>query len=228
MLDKTYLDKRWSKYKLGKISWTEHVHPSKNVFINLIQDNINSIKSVLEVGPAEMVEYQEIIKCRPIDYTILDISTLFLNTCKEKFPEVKTIHGIMEEPIDGQFDLVYGSRVLEHSHNVGLAIKNLITSAKYFCFIMFKWAWMGDLESTMIISQTTKMNYYSSYFNIQLLLNEISSHGKINFCQVCHSVTGKLMPLIEFYKTSADKGNSIVNRTGDYLIIIGENNGQSK
>ena len=64
------------RYKVGKIDFIRKTktHPQRSAFVNWVKD-VKEIKSILEVGPGEMVEYQMLRKLRPsIDYSIADVA----------------------------------------------------------------------------------------------------------------------------------------------------------
>lgn len=211
-----YWDKRKS-YKIGEIKFIKNTrsHPHRKVFIDWI-DESKDIKSVLEVGPGEMIEYQSISKKRPdIRYSIADIALLFINNCKVKYPNVRTYQIPLEQldSLKNKFDCVYLASVLEHSINVQRAIKNCINVAKTFHFVFFKWKWSGGGLTSKFYK--TK-NLYSSFFNIWQIIEEIEKYGIIEFSSICTSKTGKLIPLEEYSKRK--RGN---NRDGNYLIIHG-------
>ena len=86
----TYWDKR--DYRIGDISFinSRRNHPHRQLFVNWIIKSPH-IKSILEVGPGEMIEYQRIVKKKPdIKYSIADVSLLFINNWKQTYPEVDT------------------------------------------------------------------------------------------------------------------------------------------
>ena len=113
-----FLDKRGLKdYKIGEIEFIKKriEHPHRKFFVDWVCHS-EKIKSILEVGPGEMIEYQSISKRRPdIKYSISDISLLFINNCKEKYPKVDT-YRIPLERLDsfekGKFDCIYQASVL--------------------------------------------------------------------------------------------------------------------
>ncbi len=207
---------KWNKYKIGGITWINNrkFHPHRTYFVNYV---LNNVSSVIEIGPGEMIEYQSIVeKNKEIDYAIVDVSELFITNCKRKFPDVK-IYKIPLEELDKDkvskiYDVVYVASVLEHSKSVKLAIKKLMSIAKRFHFVMFKWSYDGGLKSTY----RHKKKYWSSSFNINKLFNEIKKWGSIDICKVAMQ-DGRIIDFDEF-----SKGRKGKCRTGDYLMIGGE------
>jgi hypothetical protein len=211
-----YWDRR-KDYKIGEIKFIKDTikHPHRRVFVDWVCKSKN-IRSILEVGPGEMVEYQSISKRRPdIKYSIADISLLFINNCKEKYPKVDTYRVPLERlnSIEkDDFDCIYLASVLEHSPDVRIAIKNCVNIARTFHFVFFKWAWSGGMESKFYPTK----NFYSSLFNIWKIIEEIKQYGIIDYTSVCMNNSGKLVPIEEFVK-----GKSGNHRDGNYLIIHG-------
>ena len=211
-----YWDNR--NYKIGSIGFINgrRTHPHRAFFVNWVV-NSPHIKNILEAGPGEMVEYEFISKERPdIKYSIVDITSMFINNCKQKYPNVETYQMPLEH-LDGfekqQFDCIYQASVFEHSPDVVKAIKNCIYLAKEFHFVFFKWSWVGNLESKFYPTK----NLYSSNFNIWKILNEIEKYGVIEYADVCMNKTGKIIPLTNF-----SKGKKGMHRSGDYLMIHGK------
>lgn len=214
-----YWDNR-KDYKIGKIDFIKNTknHPHRKLFIDFICKS-KKIKKILEIGPGEMIEYQTILKKRPdIKYSISDISLLFINNCKEKYPQVNTYRIPIEQLNSigkNKFDCVYLASVLEHSANVKKAIKNCIDVSKIFHFVFFKWSWSGDLKPKYYPTK----NLYSTCFNIWKIIEEINLYASINYASVCMSESGKLIPLKEY-----SNGKTGKNRDHNYLIIHGEKN----
>ena len=72
------------RYKIGEINFIKNrqEHPCRQFFADWVI-NTPSIESILEAGPGEMVEYNLIIEKRPdINYSIIDVSSMFINNCK--------------------------------------------------------------------------------------------------------------------------------------------------
>ena len=211
----TYWDNRG--YKIGDIKFinSRRDHPHREFFVNWVA-NSPHIKSILEVGPGEMVEYERIAKLRPdIKYSISDVALMFLNNCKQKHPNVNA-HQIPLERLNkfkkGEFDCIYQASVFEHSADVAKAIKNCIHIAKEFHFVFFKWKWTGGIQSKYYQSK----NLYSSNFNIWRIIDEIKKYGTIEYTNVCMNRTGKIVPLEKFAK-----GKRGSHRSGNYLMIHG-------
>lgn len=220
-------DKEWlkyynywekTKYKIGEVAFINNrrTHPCRAFFANWVI-NTPEIKSVLEAGPGEMVEYNLIMAEKPdIDYSIIDVSSMFIENCQIKYPEVST-YQIPLERLDvfekQQFDCVCQTSVFEHSPDVAKAIKNFMHVGKNFHFVFFKWSYDGDFS----ISYNKKKKVCSSVFNINMMIDEIEKYGEIEYASVIMNETGKVIPFDEF-----SKGKSGKWRSGDYLMIHGK------
>jgi hypothetical protein len=220
-------DKEWLKYydrweddiyKIGNITFINNRrnHPCRPFFANWVAST-DDVNSVLEAGPGEMVEYQLIKEAKPsIDYSIVDVSGMFIDNCKNKYPEVSTYRMPLER-LSGfeskQFDCVFQTSVFEHSPNVAEAIKNFMYVGKTFHFVFFKWNYGGDLS----ITYSAGKKCCSSCFNINMIFDEIEKHGDIEYASVIMNDTAKIIPFDEF-----SKGGSGTHRSGDYLMIHGK------
>ena len=220
-------DKNWPKYysywdnrnyKIGEIAFinSRRNHPHRAFFIDWVVKSPH-IKSILEVGPGEMIEYERIAKKRPdIKYSIADVSLMFINNCKQKYHTVDTYQiplERLEEFEKQQFDCIYQASVFEHAADITKAIKNCIYVAKEFHFVFFKWSWTGGLKAKFYPTK----NLYSSNFNIWKVIDEIKKYGVIEYTNVCMNKTGKLIKLSDFSRGKG-KGN---HRSGNYLMIHG-------
>lgn len=219
-------DKEWlkyynywekSRYKIGGITFINNrrEHPHRRAFADWVVGT-DEVQSVLEAGPGEMVEYQLISEKKPdINYSIVDVSSMFIENCKEKYPNVATYQMPLEK-LDifekQQFDCVYQCSVFEHSPDVAKAIKNFMYPGKLFHFVFFKWSYEGDLS----VLYDAKKKVCSSCFNIWKVMKEMEKHGNIEHASVCMKETGEMVPFDEFSK--GKKGN---HRSGDYLILRG-------
>jgi len=205
---------KWSKYKIGRVKWINNrrSHAHRDVFI----DTAQKYESIIEIGPGELIEYQELQKINPdIQYYIVDVSDLFIAHCTDKFPEVKIIRSAIEDlhqHPDERCDLVYVASVFEHSRDVKTAIKNAINLANRFHFVLFKWSYEGNLESRY----NKKKKYWSSSFNIRQFMDVVSDHGTITSSSLV-SPEGA----VEDFGDIPTKGN---HRDGRYLIIQGTRN----
>jgi len=204
---------KWDDYAIGSVRFINRTknHGHRQIFV----DSVNNMRSILEIGPGEMIEYAAIRDANPdIKYSVMDVSDLFLDHCKFTFPEVKTIKMKMEDISTdiGRYDMVYVSSVLEHSENIKVAIRNLMSIADNFHFVLFKWNYSGNLKS----QYNKKKKYWSTSFNVNMLLEEISTHGTITSCDVI-STDGSVADFSSF-----SKGREGECRTGDRLIIVGE------
>lgn len=201
---------KWSKYKLGEIEWINkrRNHAHRSLFI----ESAMSMSSIVEIGPGELIEYAELRKLNPLlRYSIVDVSDLFISNCKKNFPEVNIIKSSIEEleSYSYRHDLVYAASVLEHSRDVRSAIKNSINLADRFHFVMFKWSYDGNLESTY----RKKKKYWSTSFNIHQILEAISKTGVIESLNLI-SPDG----ITEDFTNIPHVGD---HRDGKYLIIRG-------
>lgn len=207
---------KWDKYQIGSIKWinSRRDHHHRQVFVDQSKD----ASSILEIGPGEMIEYQQIKQLNPdVRYAIVDVSDLFIDYCKSTFPEVSTFKMQMEdisEEVVGRYEVVYVASVLEHSKDVKAAIQRLISVADRFHFVLFKWRYDGGLAS----NYNKKKKYWSTSFNIHLLLDEMSKWGSVDSCQVV-SPDGKVVDFSDFSKNK--RGEC---RTGDYLVVTGSAN----
>ena len=203
---------KWSDYKIGQIKFVNRNrdHPHRQVFIDFVTENCDS---VLEIGPGELIEYQVIKKQKPpIQYAAVDVSDLFVSHCKQNFPEITVIQNTMEDfETDQEFDVVYGSSVLEHSYDVVKCVNNIVSKAKKFHFVLFEWHYEGDLTA----KYHPPKKYWTSEFNIWMLLDVIREVGDIDQINlVCRNGD-----IIDFQEYSKDKTG--MHRNGDYLIIHG-------
>jgi len=220
MTNKNYDNyEKWNDHEIGKVGFINATKDSvaKEMFVNFILDN--NIKSVLEVGPGELIEYQKLIAKRPIDYTIVDVSDVFLDNAKEKFPKILCIKSSMDELnyLAKTFELTYCDSVLEHSPNIHLTLRGMIKASKYFYFTMFKWKYSGDNGRIWRRKTTTGNPYWSTIYNIYSIIKTIELYGKIKIIQVYHAESQSLMSF-DKYKESL---NSDKSTRGDRLIIIG-------
>lgn len=205
---------KWDKYEIGKIPWinSRKEHPHRRYFVNYV---VNNLSSVIEVGPGEMIEYRTISAKKSIDYAIVDVSELFIDNCLKNFPNVRIYKMPMEDispdKMDKVYDVIYVASVLEHSRDITLAIKSLMSVSKRFHFVMFKWSYDGGLKSLY----NKKKKYWSSSFNIYKLMKEINKWGDIKLCKVAM----KDGNIVNFEKFS--KGRRGECRTGDYLMLGG-------
>lgn len=220
-------DKEWLKYydwwedstyKIGDITFINNRrnHPHRLYFADWVVNN-DSINSVLEAGPGEMIEYSLIKTGKPnIQYAIVDVSGMFIENCNNKYPEVSAYRMPLER-LDifekGQFDCVYQCSVFEHSPDVKKAIKNFMHAGKEFHFVFFKWNYEGDLTPHYV----KKKKICSSCFNIWQIMDEIEKYGDIEYANVCMNNTGEIVPFDKF-----SKGLSGTHRSGNYLMVHGK------
>jgi len=218
MKSKEWLNYWDSRYEVGNIKFIDNRrnHPCRKFFADWV---INSpqIKSILEAGPGEMVEYNLIVKERPdIKYSIIDVAKIFIKNCKKKYPSVRTYLIPLEELNlfkEKQFDCVFQTAVFEHSSDVIKAIKNFMYVGKTFHFVFFQWSFGG----TLIPRYFPEKKLFSSKFNIRLIMREIEKYGDIEYATICMNETGELVPFDKF--SERKKGYW---RSGDYLMIHGK------
>jgi ubiquinone/menaquinone biosynthesis C-methylase UbiE len=211
--------KKWDKVKIGNVKFinSRKDHSCRNEFVEYIIDN--NITLILEVGPGELIEGKTLLDKNPdISYSIMDVSDTFLNYCKS-IPNISAYKGDMiDAPFtDKQFDLVYMSSVLEHSPDIKATIKEMSRISNEFYFTMFKWSEKeGGLESIY----RHKKKYYSTPFNIDMLIELISEYGKIEDIFIS-SLNGDNSHLdFEEYRDGRDIEG--LHRTGDYLTMRGK------
>jgi len=203
---------KWNNYEIGKVAFinARREHPHRDIFVKYVIENHDS---VVEIGAGELIEYQSIIKEKPIKYTIVDVSDTFCDYA-EKFPDVKIEKIAMEKAKDKveKHDIVYAASVLEHTSDIYSTLDSLMSMAGEFHFVMFKWSYSGGLDSRY----HKKRKYWTTIFNINNLLSEIRKRGTIDYLNLC-TKDGKVIDFKEYSK--GKKGN---HRTGDYLIIRGK------
>jgi len=210
--------KKWNRYKKGKVSWinARRYHPIRKRFINYIIDNSN-INSVLEIGAGELIEAKEILdKCPKIKYSVVDVSKFFLKFCK-KLSRIKAYKAdMLQMPFgDKEFDLVYLSSVLEHSPNIIKTIGEIARISRSFYFSLFKWKMItGDLKSNYSKSK----KYFTTSFNIDMLLELIDAHGDIEETMICFK-DGRPDENFNIYRREY---TSDEHRTADDLVISGK------
>ena len=237
---------KWNKHKSGETPWVnrrmDHAH--RSVFIDHVLSD--SIASVIEVGPGEMVEYSKIREQKNLSYHIVDVSSSFIDDAQRRFPEIRATKIPMEEmnevhfDID-PFDIAYVASVLEHSYDIKKAIKNILSISKKFHFVFFRWTFLDDLTPFFKIKKTKdkkkSKKYYSSYFNIFMILDYIRELGTIHYADVISTSGEMRMSFTEYYekqkredfkyinpKDFLNKGkdnNHLYHRNGNYLMVHG-------
>ena len=209
---------KWSNYTIGEIPWVNKnaTHPHREVFI---QDVIKNHDSVIEVGPGELLECQRIAQRKKVDYGVIDVSELFLENCNKNFPDVKTycspVEDISQKKVGGyKRDIVYAASVIEHLKDVDQAIKNMLSIARHFHFVMFKWNYKGK---QLVPHYHPQREYWTSVFNIKLVLDVIRQYGHIEYTQLIKKKTGKRINFSDYHPLSSKR----THRTGDYMMIHG-------
>lgn len=209
---------KWNEYKIGKIEWIDinKNHPCRKKFIEYVINN--NINSIIEIGSGELIEGRTLKeKNSDISYSVMDISDTFLDYC-ESIDGINAHSGDMiDPPFDNkQFDLVYMSSVLEHSPDIIKTIKEVSRISNKFYFNMFKWA---DGDKGLNSKYYSVQKYYSSYFNIDMLIELISKYGKIEDMFISYrDDNSKYTDFKEYRKTS----EIVLHRTGNYLTIRGK------
>lgn len=203
---------KWEKYELGNVAFInktkDYLH--KRDFVKHVIDN--DLQSVIEIGPGELIECGRILEANTnVHYSIVEVSDLFIQNCKSKFPDVNIVRSPVEDIVDvTRHDIVYLSAVIEHSRDVKAFIEKAMTLGKQFYFVMFKWSYEGGLDSVY----NKKKKYWSSWFNVNRIIDEISNHGTIERLELAQG-----NEFVDFVQYS--RGKSGKHRTGDYLIIKG-------
>lgn len=209
----------WDKYKIGTAN---HInlnqnHPYHKIFADFA---IERTDSVIEVGPGELIEYQLIKERKPIKYTIVDISTVFINNCRKEYPEIKIVECSMEK-LDSKnieiHDMIYASSCLELSWDIKTTLHNLLCLAREFYFVMYKWNYIGDLTSTFSV----ELGYWSTWFNIYSLFEEIEKFGKIENRFIIKE-NGQTIDFDKYQPNSKNKGGDSKLKHADYLVIYGQ------
>jgi len=210
-----YINK-WNKYEINKVKWinSRKEHPCRDAFVDFIKNS--SFRNILEIGGGELVEAQSILLENPeINYSVVDISDVFLDFAKS-IKGISSYKGNMIDiPFkDKQFDIVYCSSVLEHTPDIKKTIFEIQRVSKNFYFNMFKWKnKTGDLSSLY----KTKKKYYSSLFNIDMLLQLISTYGNIESTEINYLDGGN-----DTFNDYREKNLSLdINRNSNYLLIRG-------
>ena len=210
--------KKWSKHRVGDIKWVNkhRDHPHRSHFIDYIQKR-DDISKIVEIGGGEMIEAKELIKDKNINYTVVDVSSSFLENAK-KIKRLTCIEASMHDlPFkDKEFDLIYLSSVIEHSPDIIGTIKELSRTSKFYYITMFKW----KMKTGGLISQyRNKKKYYSTVFNLPSIISELSKYGDVVDMNVSLTNSNTTVSY-EDYKNNiildADKW-----RNGDRLNIIG-------
>lgn len=207
------MNSRWDTYKVGSVEWINinRNHPRRQMFVDFAKEKATSI---IEIGAGELIEYNMLRQLKSVEYTVIDISKSFTKNCLNKFPEVCVINNNIEDClIHKSVDLIYAASVIEHTYDITKFLDNVLDSsvAKYFYISMFKWSYDGNLKS----QYNKKKDYWSSYFNVFRVLDEIASRRTIDYCKVV-SPTGNIIDFHDFVKNKRGK-----QRDRHCLIIRG-------
>ena len=207
---------KWNNYEIGSIKWIDinREHCCREKFVEYMERE--NIKSIIEVGGGELIEAQKIIsKDTGVDYVVVDVSDTFLKFANS-INGVSAFKGDMIDiPFDNkEYDLIYCSSVLEHSPDIRNTIKEMSRVSNKFYFNMFTWNMKtGNLESVF----QNKKKYYSTVFNIDMLLELIGEYGKIEEMAV-YSRDGGDESWDDYRRDNPDIDE---NRNGKYLLIRG-------
>lgn len=208
--------KKWNKYEIGKVSWINdnRKHIVRKKFIDFIKKS--DVKSIVEIGGGELVEAQSLISYNAnLNYAIVDISKVFLDYARS-IKGIEVYEGSMVDiPIyNKKFDFVYCTSVLEHSPDIHKTMEEMKRISDKFYFNMFTWKIKtGDLKS----KYHRKKKYFSTVFNIDMLLDLIREHGDIEEMTVCNKEGGE----ISFDKYRVKNPDIDINRNTKYLLIRG-------
>ena len=207
---------KWNNYEIGSIKWIDinKEHYCREKFVEYVE--MENIKSIIEVGGGELIEAQKIIsKDKDVDYVVVDVSDTFLKFA-DSIGGVSAFKGDMIDiPFDNKkYDLIYCSSVLEHSPDIRKTIKEMSRVSNKFYFNMFKWNMKtGNLESVF----QDKKKYYSTVFNIDMLLELIGKYGNIEEMAI-YNRNGEEESWDDYRRDNPDID---INRNGKYLLIRG-------
>ena len=132
--------KNYQKWNNRSVSPVTHSYAYRQIFVDFVSGK--NFRNILEIGPGDLIEYKQIKRITPdIKYTIVDVSDTVLNRVIRKHPNIVRIASPVEDIGSKvkyqEFDCVYVSSVFEHTNDVRTAIRNVISSAKYFQFVFF-------------------------------------------------------------------------------------------
>jgi len=208
--------KKWNNYKIGDVRWINknRDHFSRTKFLQYIDRK--EVNDILEIGGGELIEATALLANRGgIKYSVADISPVFLKNAR-KIKEINVYKGDMVNlPFeDKQFDLIYVHSVLEHSPNIITTLREFSRVSKRFYLTMFKWMnKTGGLKS----NYKEKKKFYSTLFNIDMLLNLVMDFGFVDEVLVC-SPDGDSMSFEEYKAKNPDLDG---NRNKMTISIIG-------
>jgi len=197
---------KWDHYPEKNIPFIEANREAlfHQLYINFIAMNPD-IKSVIEVGPGQLVEYPTIKKIRPhIKYDVVEISSSFIYYCRKHYPVI----GIIEKKIEDyslhmfDYDLVRVCDVIEHTSPVQGAIRNIITCARNFHITMFKWMTGGpELHLSDIRKDSRGHTYFSTKFPLKQVMKEIEKWGVIKTATFIEEETNTLVEFDKFWQS---------------------------
>jgi len=218
---------KWNNYIINQAKFIEANRSDlfHQLYIDFVRKNPN-IKSILEIGPGQLVEYPDIKKIRTFNYTVVEISKPFIEFIKSKYPEITIVESSIEDYDHlNTYDLVRVCDVIEHTFPVVTAIKKIICSAKRFHITMFKWhTGDGKLDSTIRID-SDGIEYYSTIFPITQILHEIEKYGTIESTSVVIKDDNTVVPFGEYWLDNNFSERPAQKSTrGHRLIITGTRN----
>jgi hypothetical protein len=207
--------KKWDKYTVGKVKWINRnrSHPCRDMFVQNVQDA--KVTSVLEIGGGELIEARQIVAAIPgFDYHVVDLSKVFLKFCKQQTGIQCHRGDMMSLPFeDDQFDMVYGSSILEHAPELRQVMRECARVSSRFTFNMFKWRMKGKGLDTRYVK---KKQYYSTPFPIDKVLDLIKSLAELETPVICGEDVCEAFD--DHRKTIGDVDE---HRNGNYLVLRG-------
>jgi ubiquinone/menaquinone biosynthesis C-methylase UbiE len=146
----------------------------------------------------------------------MDISDTFLDFAKTVKGLTCLKGDMIDIPLkDKSIDLIYCSSVIEHSPDIQKTISEMSRVSSQFYITMFKWRMNnGDLMSYY----NPEKHYYSTCFNIDMLLNLVTQYGEIKKLVVHGIEEGE--EDFNKYRYTLNK-NIDRHRNGKYLSISG-------
>lgn len=209
---------KWNLYKIGEISWINNRrrHPSRKMFVDWVRKN--NIKSVLEIGAGELIEAKELKN--EVDYLVTDVSKVFLAEAEKQGIQCKkSCMCLLNLP--KRYDVVYMNSVLEHTPNITKALAAMKKHSKRFFITLFKWSYNGN-KTMQSIHRDNGGGYFSTSFDIDMLLYILKKMGKIHGMYVSHMKIKEIMKYKDYHKTLDLTGKrEYKHRNGMYLSIYG-------
>ena len=209
---------KWNLYKIGEISWINNRrnHPSRKLFVDWVRKN--EFKSVLEIGAGELIEAIQLKD--EVDYLVTDVSKVFLAEAKKQGVKCKkSCMCFLDMP--NRYDVVYMNSVIEHTPNIRKTLAAMKKHSKKFFITMFKWSYKGD-KSMRSIHRDKGGGYFSTSFDIDMLLYTLKKMGKINGTYVSRIGKKEIVKYKDYHKTlDLSSSREYKHRNGMYLSIYG-------